>query len=534
VIYPQMLLDIHDELIADLFAGGGGASSGIESALGRQVDIAINHDPDAVSLHEANHPQSKHFVSDVFEVDPRVATGGRPIGLLWASPDCTDHSTAKGGKPIRTRKRRALAWVVTRWAGQARPRVICLENVPEFVGWGPLVGKPGEYRRCPKRAGRTFKAFVRSLERLGYAVEWKELRACDYGAPTIRKRLFLIARCDGEPIRWPERTHGPGKRQKHRTAAECIDWSIPMCSIFATKDEARAWAKMHGVGTPKRPLADATMRRIARGIVRFVLEDPSPFLVTLNHGGGRPHAPKSLEEPMRTLTASHDAHALVAPTLVQTGYGEREGQAPRSLDLHQPLGTIVASGSKHALVAAYLAKHFTGVDGARLTAPAPTVTTVDHSSLVTAHLMSYPAEKRDGEVRGSDLRAALPTIDTANRHALVYGFLQKYYGQGIGSALSDPMGAVTTVDRMGLVTVTVDGGRYALVDIAMRMLAPRELFNAQGFPPDYRIEVGADGRRFSSKVQVRLAGNSVSPPNAEAIIRANLPELVARDEARAA
>ncbi|HEX6924155.1 MAG TPA: DNA cytosine methyltransferase [Longimicrobiaceae bacterium] len=529
MIYPQLLLDVHQELIVDLFAGGGGASQGIEAALGRQVDIAINHDPDAVSLHEVNHPQTRHFVSDVFEVDPKTATGGRPVGLLWASPDCTDHSTAKGGKPIRTKKRRALAWVVTRWAGQVRPRVICLENVPEFVGWGPLVGKPGEYRRCPKRAGRTFRAFVRSLEQLGYAVEWRELRACDYGAPTIRKRLFLIARCDGKPIVWPERTHGT-RRRPHRSAAECIDWSIPMCSIFATKEEARAWAKLHGVGTPKRPLADATMRRIARGIVRFVLEDPQPFIVGV--GGRQGQSPeRGIRQPYQTVTTKADS-ALVVPTLVQTGYGEREGQAPRSLDLHQPLGTIVATGNKHALVAAYLAKHFTGVDGARLHAPMPTVTTVDHNAVVTAHLMNYHAERRDGEVRGAALRDPLPTIDTANRHALVYAFLQKYYGQGIGSSMNEPMGAVTTKDRMGLVTVTVDGGEYAIADIAMRMLVPRELFNAQGFPPEYVIDRGADGRKLSGKVQVRLAGNSVSPPNAAAIVRANVPEMIARDEAK--
>jgi DNA (cytosine-5)-methyltransferase 1 len=486
VRFSQLLLDTHEEIICDLFAGGGGASLGIEYATGRMVDVAINHDAAAVSMHMANHPQTTHHVCDVFEADPRVVTGGRPVGLLWASPDCTDHSKAKGGKPIRNRKRRALAWVVQRWAGQVRPRVTCLENVEEFVEWGPLVGPPGELRRCPKRKGETFRAFVRGLERLGYRVEWRELRACDFGAPTIRKRLFLVARCDRDPIVWPEPTHGAGLLP-FRTAADCIDWRVPMLSIFATPDEAKAWARERRaegwkMGTPRRPLAEATLRRIATGIRRFILDAPDPYVV-----------------------------GHIAPSLVQTGYGERNGQGPRALDLQVPLGTIVGS-TKHALVAAYLAKHFTGVDGADLREPTPTVTTIDHNSLVAASLAKLGA--------------------SGDRHALVYAFLSSYYGVGVGQALGSPARTVTTKDRLGLVTVEVAGEPYVIVDIAMRMLQPRELYRAQGFPDSYRIERGAEGRKLTKTEQVRLVGNSVSPPVAAAIVRANCPELVARDEAR--
>lgn len=605
MIFPQMLLDLNGELLIDLFAGGGGASCGIEMATGRLVDVAINHDAAAVALHQANHPQTKHFVSDVFEVCPREVTKGRPVGLLWASPDCTHFSKSRGGKPVRTKKRRALAWVVKRWAGQVRPRVIMLENVEEFVTWGPLVGKPGEYFPCPRRKGRTFRKFVRDLQRLGYQVEYRELRACDYGAPTIRKRLFLIARRDGQPIVWPEPTHGLG-RIPYRTAAECIDWSIPMLSIFATREEAKAWGKAHHRHAPKRPLADATMRRLARGTMRFVVNNPQPFIVTLNHGGGRDHAARSTSDPMRSLTASRDAHALVspfltehanaagqrtfpadeplrtqvatvkgghfsvaAPILVQTGYGEREGQAPRSLDIQQPIGTLVGGG-KHAVAAAFLAQHNDGFNATiarSLDGPAATVcASGGPQALVTAHiqrdfgasigheadvpmgtipgggggkaalvsgfLSPYHAEKRDGEARGTDLREPVPVVDTANRHAVVAAFLQSYYGQGTGSPADSPAPTATTKDRLGVVTVNLDGRTYAIADIAMRMLVPRELYNAQGFPRSYVIDRGADGRKLTQEEQVRMVGNSVSPPQAAALVRANLRELVVRDVAR--
>lgn len=494
-LFPQLLLDTHDELIVDLFAGGGGASVGIEMATGRQVDVAINHDEAAVALHQANHPQTEHLTADVFEVCPHEATGGRPVGLLWASPDCTDHSKAKGGKPIRNRKRRALAWVVKRWAGQVRPRVICLENVEEFVDWGPLVGPPGKLRRCPKRKGETFRAFVAQLEELGYEVEWRELRACDYGAPTIRKRLFLVARCDGEPIAWPEPTHGPGTRRPYRTAASCIDWSIPMLSIFATPEEAKAWARAQRkagwrMGTPRRPLADATMRRIARGVVRYVIEAAEPFVLYLQQGG----ATRAMGDPLHTVTASpKDTNLIVAPYLVPR-YGEREGQEPRTRDIQEPLPVIVPTGNGSSLVASFLAKHFGG-----------------------------------NETPGWPLDEAMSTVTSTDHHALVYAFLQKYYGQGNGAKIGDPAPTLTTKDRMGLVTCMVKGEPYVIVDIGMRMLQPRELYRAQGFPDSYQIE-RAGGRRLTKTEQVRMVGNSVAPPVAAALVRANTPALIARDE----
>lgn len=560
-IYPQFLLDVHDELIVDLFAGGGGASVGIEMATGRQVDVAINHDPDAVSLHRANHPQTRHLTSDVFEVDPRSVAQGRPIGLLWASPDCTFYSKARGGKPIRSeeKKRRALAWVVTRWAGQVQPRVIILENVEEFADWGPLVARrdpktgrvkkrdgtvaePGErvpveeqsLVPCPERSGKRFRAWIRSLEEHGYEVDWKELRACDFGAPTIRKRLFLIARCDGEPIVWPEASHGPGTGRSYRTAAECIDWSEPMCSIFATPEEAKQWGREmrdrgHRVGTPRRPLAENTMARIARGVKRYVLDNPEPFVLPIqNYGWGDRNA--SLEDPLRTVTAkpSGGGFALVAPTLAQTGYGERKGQKPRALDLEEPLGTVVGGGNKHALVAAYLAKHFTGVDGVSLDQPAPTVTTIDHNSLVAAHLTHFQSGDPNGG--DGDPEEPLRTVLQKTKAGLVYAFIQKYYSQGVGSELDEPTPTVTTKDRMGLVTVHVEGEPFIIVDIALRMLQPRELYRAQGFPDSYRIERGADGDRLTKTTQVRMVGNSVCPPLAASLVKANVPALVARDE----
>lgn len=602
MIFPQLLLDLHGELIVDLFAGGGGASCGIEQALGRQVDVAVNHDAAAVAMHALNHPQTHHYVCDVFEADPRAVTEGRPVGLLWASPDCTFHSKARGGKPIRTkeRKRRALAWVVTRWAGQVRPRVIILENVEEFAEWGPLVGPPDRLRPCPRRRGRTFRRWVRSLERFGYQVKWRELRASDYGAPTIRKRLFLIARCDGRPIVWPEPTHGPGRRRPYRTAASCIDWSIPMLSIFATREEARRWAKAHGQAAPVRPLAEATQRRIARGVMRYVVNNPRPFIVPVQNSSGGPVAHDSREplrtiaaspkgggfalaapvivgvggragqsperpgdQPYQTVTAKGDA-ALVAPYLVPR-YGERDGQEPRTRSVEKPAPVVVPTGNggslaavhlstyygetrpgdargaelgaplatqttenRHALVAGFLAKHFTGVDGARLDAPAPTVTTIDHNSLVAANLL---------KLRGTSIAVEVPeplhTVSAGGtHHGLIYAWLQAYYGTDNRQDPRAPLFTIPTVDRFGLVTVTVDGRPYLLADIALRMLQPRELYNAQGFHAGYVIDRGADGRRITKTEQVRMCGNSVSPPVAAALVAANCGEMVARDEAR--
>jgi DNA (cytosine-5)-methyltransferase 1 len=543
MLTPQMILGLADELVVDLFAGGGGASTGIEQAIGRHVDIAVNHDPEAVSLHQANHPQTQHFVSDVFEVDPVTVTGGRPVGLLWASPDCKHFSKAKGGKP-RSKKIRALAWVVIKWAKLARPRVICLENVEEFQDWGPLKadGMP-----CERRKGTTFQRWAAQLRNLGYRVEWRELRACDYGAPTIRKRLFLVARCDGQPIVWPAPTHAakPAKcsgLQPYRTAADCIDWSLPCPSIFERD----------------RPLAEATLRRIAHGIKRYVIEAAKPFIVRIGQQGGNGSYTNDPRTPLTTITTKAE-HLLAVPTLVQTGYGERPGQAPRVPGLEKPLGTAV-DGQKHGLVAAFLAKHYTGVVGSAAPEPIGTVTSVDHHSLVSAQLVGCGG--RAGQSRPRDASEPVQTItakgDTClvtshlaklrgtsssastgeplgtvsaqgTHHAEVRALLLKYYGTDQDPQLGEPLHTVTTKDRFGLVTVA--GEDYLIADIGMRMLQPRELYRAQGFPDSYVIDRGADGRVLPKSSQVRMCGNSVCPPLARAIVAANYAERLAQRRA---
>jgi DNA (cytosine-5)-methyltransferase 1 len=589
----QLNLDIHGELIIENFAGGGGASTGIELGLGRRVDIAINHDPEAVAMHTANHPETKHYCESVWEIDPREVAQCRPVGLVWLSPDCKHFSKAKGGKPVE-KKIRGLAWVALRWAAVARPRVIILENVEEFRTWGPLiVDGDGKARPCPKNKGREFNAFCNALRRQGYHVEHRELRACDYGAPTIRKRLFLIARRDGQPIVWPAATHGDprniatkaNKLKPWRTAAECIDFTLPCPSIFERK----------------RPLADATLRRIAKGIMRYVVNAADPFIVKNNfgekpfHSMGEPlhtittqgnrfgiiapvlteHANASTprcmpaDEPLRTICAQTKGghHALIAPTMIQTGYGEREGQAPRAINIEKPLGTLVGS-QKHALVSAFMAKHYGGVVGHSLQGePLHTVTSTDHNSLVTANLIhmghgeqcstgakrwsdgtrniEHPLNtatassvhaavvtsnlvKMRGDNVGQDDRDPLQTASAQGTHfAEVRAFLIKYYGTDQDPNLTEPLHTVTTKDRYGLVTVA--GEEYAITDIGLRMLAPKELFKAQGFPDNYITEWGIDpkGQRINltKSAQVRMCGNSVCPPVAAALVRANLPDL---------
>lgn len=496
-------------LIVDSFAGGGGASLGISLALGRGPDIAINHDAEAVALHAANHPESHHYTENVWQVDPMKATGGRPVGLMWLSPDCKHFSKAKGGKPV-SKKIRGLAWVAVRWAKAARPAVIVLENVEEFQGWGPVLddGNP-----CPKRKGKTFRAFVSRLRAVGYEVQWRELRASDYGAPTSRNRFFLIARCDGQPIHWPVPTHGPGRPLPWHTAAECIDWSHPCHSIFLTKREGKA-VKV------KRPLADNTMRRIANGLKRFVLDSASPFIVPTAHAGdGRCH---SIVEPLRTVTGGRRGdHALIAPTLIQSGYGERDGQAPRSLDIEAPLGTVVGGGVKHALVSAFLAKHYgdTGQrPGSGMDEPVSTITASDHNAVVASHLVKLKGTAKDGQ----QIDLPLHTVQAGGNHyAEVRAFMVAYYGnEQDGGDLFDPFRTVTSKERFGL--VTVDGTDYLIADIGMRMLQPRELYRAQGFPDSYQIDVPFNGKPLTKTAQVRMCGNSVCPPMAEAIVRANL------------
>lgn len=543
MLTPQFLLPVHEELVVDLFAGGGGASTGIEQAIGRPVDIAVNHDPEAIALHTVNHPQTQHFVSDVFEVNPLVVTRGQPVGLLWASPDCKHFSKAKGGKPV-SKRIRGLAWVVVKWAKAVRPRVIILENVEEFQTWGPLTddGMP-----CPKRKGETFQLWQGQLRSLGYRLEYRELRACDYGTPTIRKRFFMVARCDGAPIVWPEQTHfqKPDKNQHAwRPASDIIDWSIPCPSIFERS----------------RPLADATCRRIAKGIMRYVVESGDPFIVSIANWSGDNLRPT--DAPLSTVTANPKGghHALVMPTLIQTGYGERPGQSPRVPGLDKPLGTIVGT-QKHALVAAFLAKHYTGVVGSDLKDPIGTVTSVDHHSLVTANLihMGHGEGKNGGKrfshgIRdveqplntvtasgcpaglvtshlvklrnnqfGQSLDEPMPTLTAGGGHVgEVRAFLLKYYGTDQDPKLTEPLHTVTTKHRFGL--VTVHGVDYQIVDIGLRMLSPRELYRAQGFPDSYIIDRTADGKPITKTAQVRMCGNSVCPPLAQAIVSANYSE----------
>lgn len=544
MLTPQLLLPVHHELVVDLFAGGGGASTGIEQAIGRAVDIAVNHDPEAIALHEVNHPQTQHLVSDVFEINPLMATRGRPVGLLWASPDCKHFSKAKGGKPV-SKRIRGLAWVVVKWAKAVRPRVIILENVEEFQTWGPLTddGMP-----CPERKGQTFQLWKEQLRLLGYHIEYKELRASDYGTPTIRKRFFMVARCDGLPIVWPEQTHyqKPEKNQKAWVpASSIIDWSIPCPSIFERK----------------RLLADATCRRIAKGIMRYVVESANPFIVSIANWSGESIRP--VDEPFSTVTATPKGghHAIVVPTLIQTGYGERPGQAPRVPGLDKPLGTVVGS-QKHALVMAFMAKHYTGVVGSDLNNPLGTVTSVDHHSLITANLVhlghgegkcgtkrfshgirdieqplntvtasgapaalvtSHLLQLRNNQF-GQSLDEPMPTLTAGGTHVgEVRSFLVKYYGNDQdGQSLNEPLHTVPTRDRFGL--VTVHGIDYQIVDIGLRMLSPRELYRAQGFPESYVIDRKPDGSPLTKTAQVRMCGNSVCPPLAHALVQANYSE----------
>lgn len=657
------------EIIVDNFAGGGGASTGIELAIGRSVDIAINHDENAVAMHTTNHPDTLHYCESVFDVNPLVATAGRPVGLAWFSPDCRHFSKAKGSKPVE-KEIRGLAWIVIRWALAVRPRVMMLENVEEFKTWGPLiVSADGGQRPDPARAGETFEAFCGMLSGgipaghpalvecceflgiaadgeqaqqlvagLGYAVDYRELRACDFGAPTIRKRFFMVMRCDGVPVTWPAPTHGDpktpavqgGKLAPWRTAAECIDWSIPAQSIFDRK----------------KPLAENTLKRIARGIQRFVIDSASPFIVKCNHTttkgkydcfrgqslgeplqtitkthgyaiavphltkfrtgatgqpvtepvptvtagtsarpGGNGHAlgvveaaltpflagnggseyqakPRPMDKPMHTIlkesracvvapviarqfgsSVGHRADEpsatitaggggksqLVSTTLIQMGYGERPGQEPRVPGLHKPLGTVVAGGGKFGLVAANLVKHFGGNyqgAGVALDEPAHTVTTTDHHGLVTSHLVMFRGTCRDGQV----VDAPAPGLTAGGLHvgnvetslategydeqraAQVLAFLREYCG-----AYSDGL-------------VTVDDVVYRIVDIGMRMLQPAELYRAQGFPEWYIIDQDYKGTRYAKDKQVARCGNAVPPPFAEALVRANLPELCAARE----
>lgn len=588
-------------IIVDNFAGGGGASTGIEAALGRAVDIAINHDEQAIRMHEANHPGTLHIRNNIWQIDPQEVVAGRHVQLAWFSPDCKHFSKAKGGKP-REKSIRDLAWVVVLWAQRVKPDVILLENVEEFRTWGPLCdeGKP-----IKERAGETFTKWTRELRKAGYKIQWKELRACDYGAPTIRKRFFMIARRDGNPIVWPAPTHGKpgspevlsGKLMPWRTAAEIIDWSIPCPSIFERK----------------KPLAEKTLRRIAHGIMKFVVNNPSPFIVPIcntNWAGDRfypgdeplrtittakggemavvaPHITKfragaighAADEPLHTVTANSYikrpggsaplgvVETVLSPVIV--GCGGRRGQSGpvgpeqpfpttttkadacvvaafmqkfaengKGVDPAEPLHTVMAGAPRHAVVCAHLEQANGGPKNANLAgraadAPLSTVQTAgSQQRLVTSNLVKLRGTCQHGQPTDEPLH----TVSAGGTHmAEVRAFLLKYYSSAQhGQELDEPLHTLTHQARFGLVTVMVDGEEYVIVDIGMRMLSPRELFNAQGFPADYQIETDAHGQPITKTAQVAKCGNSVCPPIAEALVRAQFPAEAEQGEREAA
>jgi DNA (cytosine-5)-methyltransferase 1 len=546
------------EIIVDSFAGGGGASTGIEMALGRSPDIAINHDAVALAMHEANHPNTRHLPHNIWKVDPHAVCEGRPVGLLWASPDCKHFSKAKGGRPVE-QNIRDLAWVVVRWARQVKPRIIILENVEEFADWGPLLldGTP-----CPDRKGQTFKRFVRELRREAYTVEWRELVAVshgfeDFSAPTQRKRLYMIARRDGRPIVWPKPTHGKpgtlpvlaGKLQPWRTAASIIDWSLPCPSIFATSAEIMNDYGLRAI----RPLADATMARIAKGVRRYVIEAAEPFIIPVTHIGDtrtysmrepvrtlttaqrgeqaliqpfvtkfrKGHAGAAMDEPLCTVTANSFKKrpggaapiGLVVPVIVKNNFGDKP-----HYPVDEPTRTIVAGGSHHALVAAFLAQHNTDMVGHHPHEPVSTIVQKGCTqAVVSAGLVSMKGSDR----RQSALGDPTPTQTAGGWHiSEVRAFLTKYYGaDDQDQSPRAPLHTATSKARFGL--VTVHGEPYAIADIGMRMLTPRELFRAQGFPDTYIIDRTSDGTPITKTAQIRMCGNSVCPPVAAALVAAN-------------
>ena len=580
---------IHGELIVDNFAGGGGASTGIEMATGYSVDIAINHDPEAIKMHKANHPNTKHYCENVWAVDPVKACNGHPVGLAWFSPDCKHFSKAKGGKP-KDKNIRGLAWVALRWAGLVRPRVIMLENVEEFKTWGPL--NRGHHPIKAKQ-GKTFEKFVQQLNDLGYTVEFKELIAADYGAPTMRKRFFMIARCDGKPIVWPEPTHAPADSEKVKAgllepyvgAYTQIDFSRPCPSIFDTSEEIKEKYGIRAV----RPLASKTLDRIAKGLKKFVLDNPEPFIIQCNHGGER--RPNDIREPMPTITGKH-GYGIVEPYMVQIG---QTGFAKdRSKDVREPLTTIV-SKNEHCLIeptlAPYMGTNTTNHPGGNCKDPIHTITTGNQQCLISPTLIQYHSETSKDGVRGQTIKDPIMTVDSSNRYGLVASFLHKYYDggyKGAGETVENPLPTVTAWDHNSVVTanliqmnnhcdgkdirqplptitagdghfgevraflikyygqgtgqdikdpldtvtaqdrfglVTINGTDYQIVDIGLRMLEPRELYGCQGFPDDYIIDHDYTGKTYPRSEQVRRCGNAVCPPIPAALVRANLPEL---------
>ena len=580
---------IHGELIVDNFAGGGGASTGIELATGYSVDIAINHDPEAIKMHKANHPNTKHYCENVWAIDPVKACNGHPVGLAWFSPDCKHFSKAKGGKP-KDKNIRGLAWVALRWAGLVRPRVIMLENVEEFKTWGPL---NRGHHPIKEKQGKTFERFVQQLRNLGYEVEFRELIAADYGAPTMRKRFFMVARCDGKPIVWPEPTHGPadseavkvGLLKPYVGAYTQIDFSRPCPSIFDTSEEIKEKYGIRAV----RPLAQKTMDRIARGFKKFILDNPEPFIIQCNHGGER--RPNDIREPMPTITGKH-GYGIVEPYMVQIG--QTGFTKDRSKDVREPLTTIV-SKNEHCLIepmlAPYMGTNTTNHPGGNCKDPIHTITTGNQQCLICPTLIQYHSETSKDGVRGQAIKDPIMTVDSSNRYGLVALFLHKYYDggyKGAGETVENPLPTVTAWDHNSVVTanliqmnnhcdgkdirqplptitagdghfgevraflikyygqgtgqdieqpldtvtardrfglVTIEGVDYQIVDIGLRMLEPRELYGCQGFPDDYIIDHDYTGKTYPRSEQVRRCGNAVCPPIPAALVRANLSEL---------
>lgn len=579
-----------DEIIVDSFAGGGGASTGIELATGRTVAIAINHNPSAILLHKTNHPYTEHYQASVWDIDPREVCKGRPVGLAWFSPDCRHFSKAKGAALV-DKHIRGLAWIVLRWAGTVRPRVIMLENVEEFVTWGPVRnGKP-----VKKKAGQTFRKFLKQLGALGYHIEHRELVAADYGAPTNRKRFVLVARCDGETIRWPERTHAPadsdevrsGKCKPWRCAAEIIDWSLPCPSVFESKEEIK---EKYGV-TARRPLKPNTMRRIIRGVDKFTIRSGKPFLVECNHSGGG-HV-WSAEEPYRTIEAKHTGGAvspLLSPvtfpntnasvgspanepchTVTSAGnqvlsaanliqYHTEQSENVRANGVEAPLPTVdgsnrygltsahlteyygngnpisisepmhtATSHDREALTAVHVQKYFSGVVGESAEEPLPTVTSVDHNSICAAHVAQFK-----GQCKGQSVRDPLFTVTAGNgEFGEVRSRIERYAaGADLGhwpeirDLLNEYCGYDLKEDE--IILLQIAGVWYYIADIGLRMLTPRELYKAMGFPDDYIIEKDYMGNDYPKNEQVAKCGNAVCPPMAEAVVRANLPEWCTR------
>ena len=548
---------INGELIVDNFAGGGGASTGIELATGYSVDIAINHDPEAIKMHKANHPNTKHYCENVWAVDPAKACTGHPVALAWFSPDCKHFSKAKGGKP-KDKNIRGLAWVACRWAGLVRPRVIMLENVEEFKTWGPLGRR---HHPIKAKQGKTFEKFVQQLTDLGYEVEFRELVAADYGAPTMRKRFFMIARCDGKPIVWPEPTHAPadseavkaGLLKPYVGAYTQLDFSLPCPSIFDSSEEIKEKYGIRAV----RPLAPKTMERIARGLKKFVLDNPEPFIVPIGYGERKGQAPrvhdiekplptivgsgkhylcepymvqigqtgftkdrsKDVKEPLTTIVSKNE-HCLISPTLIQyhseTAQGEVRGQT-----IKDPIMTVDGS-NRYGLVTSFIQKYYGGNyqgNGSDIKEPLHTITTLERNAMCAVNLIQM-----NNHCDGRDVKEPIPTITAGDGHfGEVRAFLIKYYGQGTGQDIKAPLDTVTAQDRFGL--VTINGVDYQIVDIGLRMLEPRELYGCQGFPEDYIIDHDYTGKTYPRSEQVRRCGNAVCPPIPAALVRANLPEL---------